>query len=160
MKTTPSLSSLRAGVIGTGFIGPVHIEALRRLGVAVTAVCDVASQAVRAAERSAISQAFADYRALLACPDVDVVHIMDGPRVIHSWREDHIGVRRPRRHPVVARPPRRRYSMNTAAGRKRHGRATRNAPRKAALVAAVIEMGTHLPAPAIGQTAGLSRPCN
>ena len=29
------ISDLRAGVIGTGFIGPVHIEALRRLGVQV-----------------------------------------------------------------------------------------------------------------------------
>ena len=32
---------LKAGVIGTGFIGPVHIEALRRLGVPVTALCDL-----------------------------------------------------------------------------------------------------------------------
>ena len=36
MKNTASapksINQLRAGVIGTGFIGPVHIEALRRLG--------------------------------------------------------------------------------------------------------------------------------
>ena len=33
MKTQPTqVHSLRAAVIGTGFIGPVHIEALRRLG--------------------------------------------------------------------------------------------------------------------------------
>ena len=35
----PPLHKLRAGIIGTGFIGPVHIEALKRLGVQVTAIC-------------------------------------------------------------------------------------------------------------------------
>lgn len=75
MKTTPSITSLRAGVIGTGFIGPVHVEALRRLGVAVNAICDVGDLAVRAAGKLAIPRAFSDYRELLACPDIDVVHI-------------------------------------------------------------------------------------
>jgi hypothetical protein len=42
-----TLQTLRAGVIGTGFIGPVHVEALRRLGVTVTAICDVGTWAPR-----------------------------------------------------------------------------------------------------------------
>jgi predicted dehydrogenase len=75
MNTTRATPPLRAGVIGTGFIGPVHVEALRRLGVSVTAICDVAGLATQAAARLGIPQAFADYRELLACPDVDVVHI-------------------------------------------------------------------------------------
>jgi hypothetical protein len=29
------IGELRAGVVGTGFIGAVHVEALRRLGVEV-----------------------------------------------------------------------------------------------------------------------------
>src|SRR4029079_7639848 len=29
---------LKGGVVGTGFIGPVHIEALRRLGIEVTGI--------------------------------------------------------------------------------------------------------------------------
>jgi len=70
-----TLMQLRAGVIGTGFIGPVHVEALRRLGVTVSAICDVADLAAKAAAKLAIPQAFADYRAMLASPDVDVVHI-------------------------------------------------------------------------------------
>src|SRR3972149_2652644 len=32
------MSELRAAVVGTGFIGVVHVEALRRLGVEVTGV--------------------------------------------------------------------------------------------------------------------------
>ena len=33
MKLKRPIHQLRAGVIGSGFIGPVHIEALQRLGV-------------------------------------------------------------------------------------------------------------------------------
>jgi predicted dehydrogenase len=69
------ISQLRAGVIGTGFIGPVHIEALRRLGVQVTALSDLPERVEAAAERNNIPNAFADYRDLLRSPDVDVVHI-------------------------------------------------------------------------------------
>jgi predicted dehydrogenase len=75
MTTSPSFSSLRAGVIGTGFIGPVHIEALRRLGVPVTALCDVPERVQAAATRLGVPQAFGDYRELLRSPEVDVVHI-------------------------------------------------------------------------------------
>lgn len=75
MKTTPRLNSLRAGVIGTGFIGPVHVEALRRIGVNVAAICDIGDLGAKAAERLAIPQAFSDYREMLASPDLDAVHI-------------------------------------------------------------------------------------
>lgn len=71
----PNLISLRAGVIGTGFIGPVHVEALRRLGVQVTALCDLPDRVRAAADRLGIPLAFSDYRELLAAPEVDVVHI-------------------------------------------------------------------------------------
>jgi predicted dehydrogenase len=69
------LHDLRAGVIGTGFIGPVHIEALRRLGVSVVALCDLPDRVRAAADRLGIPQAFDDYRELLRAPEVDVVHI-------------------------------------------------------------------------------------
>jgi predicted dehydrogenase len=75
MKASRSISSLRAGVIGTGFIGPVHIEALRRLGIQVTALCDVPGRVEPAARRLGIGQAFTDHRQMLRSPDLDVVHI-------------------------------------------------------------------------------------
>ncbi len=75
MSQPRSIHELRAGVIGTGFIGPVHVEALRRLGVAVTAICDVPAQAEAAARRLGIPRACTDYRELLKEEDVDVVHI-------------------------------------------------------------------------------------
>ena len=75
MTSPRSITSLRAGVIGAGFIGPVHIEALRRLGVSVTALCSNPDRVAAAAARLDIPSAFGDYRDLLKSPEVDVVHI-------------------------------------------------------------------------------------
>ena len=78
-----SIHQLRAGVIGAGFIGPVHIEALRRLGVRVTALCDVPPLAQRVASQLGIARAFSDYRQLVAWPEVDVVHVT-APNRLHK----------------------------------------------------------------------------
>ena len=82
--TTPSLTHLRAGVIGTGFIGPVHIENLKRLGVQVTAICGSTKSARATAEKWGIAEVFGDYdyAALLRSPNVDVVHITS-PNKVH-----------------------------------------------------------------------------
>ncbi len=72
---TKPIHQFRAGVIGTGFIGPVHVEALRRLGVEVLALCDLPARVDKAAARLGIPQAFGAYRAMLRHPDIDVVHI-------------------------------------------------------------------------------------
>jgi predicted dehydrogenase len=75
MPPTKPIHQLRAGVIGTGFIGPVHIEALRRLGIQVVALCDLPGRVAAAAAKHGIARAFGDYRQLLRAPDVDVVHV-------------------------------------------------------------------------------------
>jgi predicted dehydrogenase len=79
-----SITSLRAGIVGTGFIAPVHIEALRRLGVQVTAVCGSTANARATADKWAIPEVFGDYdhRAMLALPNVDVIHITS-PNKLH-----------------------------------------------------------------------------
>jgi predicted dehydrogenase len=66
----------RAGVIGSGFIGPVHIEALQRIGVRVTAIAG-SSRAKEVAAKWNIPHVFLNYdhAALIQCPEVDVVHI-------------------------------------------------------------------------------------
>jgi predicted dehydrogenase len=71
------LHPLRAGVIGTGFIGPVHIEALRRLGVQVTAICGSTRSATACARQWGIPEVYGDYdhQAMLRSPNIDVVHI-------------------------------------------------------------------------------------
>lgn len=72
-----SLTHLRAGVIGTGFIGPVHIENLRRLGVQVTAICGSTKNAQATAEKWGIPEVYGDYNyeGMLRSGSVDVVHI-------------------------------------------------------------------------------------
>lgn len=78
------LHQLRAGVIGTGFIGPVHIEALKRLGVQVTAVCGSTKNAWATAEKWGIPEVYGDYdfKTMYRSPNVDVVHITS-PNKVH-----------------------------------------------------------------------------
>jgi predicted dehydrogenase len=66
------ISRLRAGVVGTGFIGVVHVDALRRLGVEVVGV--VGSTPERAAAKQ-VAPVAESYEALLADDRVDVVHL-------------------------------------------------------------------------------------
>ena len=101
-----SIVSLRAGVIGTGFIGPVHVEGLRRIGVGVTAICDVNDLGTKAAARLGIPHAFDDYRDLVACPEVDVVHITT-PNRFHC--EMSLAALRAGKHVVCEKP----LAMNT-----------------------------------------------
>ena len=51
------------------------MEALRRLGVQVVALCDRPNLAEAAAAKHGVPQAFSDFRELLRSPEVDVVHI-------------------------------------------------------------------------------------
>lgn len=68
---------IKAGIIGTGFIGPAHVEALRRLGyVDVAALADInAEVAQQKARQLSIEKYYGDYRQLLNDPEIDVVHI-------------------------------------------------------------------------------------
>ncbi len=79
-----NLTHLRAGVIGTGFIGPVHIEALKRLGVSITAICGSTASARETAARWGIPEVYGDYdyKAMLRSKHVDVVHITS-PNKVH-----------------------------------------------------------------------------
>ena len=68
---------VRAAIIGTGFMGRVHCEALRRLGV-VDVAAVAGSSLDKAREFAAafgVDRAEADYRAVLADPAIDAVHI-------------------------------------------------------------------------------------
>jgi len=70
------MKTLRAGIIGAGFIGVAHIEAIRRLGfVEVAALSDSNKDtAERKASDLGIPKGYGDYRDMLADPDIDVIH--------------------------------------------------------------------------------------
>src|SRR5207253_9955492 len=77
------ITEIGAAVVGTGFIGVVHVEALRRLGVQVHGV--VGSSRERAASRArdlGLPPAYESYQAMLDDWRVDVVHITS-PNHLH-----------------------------------------------------------------------------
>ncbi len=72
-----------AAVIGSGFIGTVHVEALRRLGVTVHGILGSSSErAARRAAQLGVPTAYASLDELLADPRVDVVHVTS-PNQLH-----------------------------------------------------------------------------
>lgn len=70
------MKKLKAGIIGTGYIGPAHIEALRRLGdVEVVAIAEANQDlANHKAAQLRVAKAYGSYKKMLADDDIDVVH--------------------------------------------------------------------------------------
>jgi predicted dehydrogenase len=65
-----------AAVIGGGFIGPVHVEALRRIGVNVVGILGSSpARAQATADSLAIPRVYADLDELLGDDRVEVVHV-------------------------------------------------------------------------------------
>jgi predicted dehydrogenase len=76
-------SDIGAAVIGSGFIGTVHIEALRRLGVDVRGLLGSSPErGEEAARRIGGMQAYPSLDALLEDPHVHVVHVTS-PNQLH-----------------------------------------------------------------------------
>src|SRR5580704_14467392 len=86
VETPPSLNtSPVAAVVGTGFIGPVHVEALRRLGVRVKGVLGSTADKSRASAAAlGLEAAYPDFASLLADREVSVVHLASPNRVHHA----------------------------------------------------------------------------
>ncbi len=76
-------SQIGAAVIGTGFIGTVHLEALRRLGVPVRGVLGSSpGRGAARAEALGVGRAYHSLAELLDDPSVIVVHVTS-PNVAH-----------------------------------------------------------------------------
>lgn len=73
---------LRVGVVGTGFIGPVHVEALRRLGMEVAGICGSSVQRAAPKGEAMGLRVYPDYDAMLADERVNVVHLTS-PNHLH-----------------------------------------------------------------------------
>lgn len=70
------MHDIGVAVIGAGFMGPTHTEALRRLGMKVTGILGVdENESRQAAQRLGLPKAYTDYAAVLADPEVRSVHI-------------------------------------------------------------------------------------
>ncbi len=76
-------ATIRVGIAGTGFIGPAHLEALRRNNVSVVGLAEATAEL--AAEKAAdlgIPTAYESFEAMLADPQIDVVHLAT-PNFLH-----------------------------------------------------------------------------
>ena len=71
------MRKIRAGIIGAGFVGPHHVDAVRRLGyVEVAAIAaSTPESAERKASRLGIDRAYSSYEELLADRTIEVVHV-------------------------------------------------------------------------------------
>ncbi|WP_341862089.1 Gfo/Idh/MocA family oxidoreductase [Gymnodinialimonas sp. 57CJ19] len=95
-------SGIGAAVVGTGFIGTVHTQALRRLGVQVRGV--LGSSASRGADRAAemgVAKAYGDLDELLADDGVDVVHVTS-PN--HAHYAQVLAILRAGKHVICEKP--------------------------------------------------------
>jgi predicted dehydrogenase len=70
------MPKIKAGIIGGGMMGPIHAEALRRLGyVEVVALAEMNQDLARVkADQLNIPRAYGDFRALIADPEIQVIH--------------------------------------------------------------------------------------
>ena len=76
------MSQLTAAVVGTGFIGPVHVEALQRLHRPVAGIlASSPAKGRQSATALGLPRAYADYAELLADPLVNVVHLASPNRL-------------------------------------------------------------------------------
>jgi predicted dehydrogenase len=76
-------ASIRVGIVGTGFIGPAHLEALRRNNVNVIGLAEsTAELAIEKAAALGIEKAYDSYEAMLADPSINVIHLAT-PNYLH-----------------------------------------------------------------------------
>src|ERR1043166_43810 len=70
------MRTIKAGIIGTGFIGPAHVEAARRLGfVEMAALCEANDDLAKTKAASLnIPKAYGSVNDFLADKQIEVVH--------------------------------------------------------------------------------------
>jgi predicted dehydrogenase len=77
------MKRIKAGIVGMGFIGPIHLEALRRLGY--MDVCIATSNiesSKKSAEENNVSEYYSDWQELIEKSGIDVIHICT-PNSLH-----------------------------------------------------------------------------
>lgn len=105
-------SRLGAAVVGTGFIGPVHVEAIRRLGHRVVGILGSSKEKSAAAAASlGLEKGYATFDELLGDQAVQVVHLAS-PNKLH--RMQCLAALAAGKHVVCEKP----LSMTAAEGRE------------------------------------------
>ena len=70
------MGEIKVGIVGTGFIGPAHLEGLRRNHINVVGLAEATPElAQQKAAELGIEKAYPSIEALLADPEIDAVHL-------------------------------------------------------------------------------------
>ena len=70
------MRAINVAIVGTGFMGPAHTEALRRLGINVAGILGSSAEKSRSAAADlGIPKAYDDFAELLADTEIEAVHI-------------------------------------------------------------------------------------
>jgi predicted dehydrogenase len=84
-----SYSDISVAIVGTGFMGPAHTDALRRLGVRITGITGSSPAKSSAAAASlGLPKGYPDFAAVLADDSVSAVHITTPNRWHHQMVTD------------------------------------------------------------------------
>ena len=104
---------IKVGVAGTGFIGPVHIEAVRRLGnTDVIALCEsTQALAEEKARAFGVPTAYGEYDEMLKNTGIDVIHICTPNHLHYEMSKKALEAGK---HVVCEKP----LSMNSKEGRE------------------------------------------
>jgi len=113
------MKKLRIGIVGLGFIGPHHLEAIRRLGFAeVTAVAENSDELARKkADQYFVEKSYGNWRAMVADPDIDVIDITT-PTNLHAPIA--LAAVKAGKHVIVDKP----MALSTREAREMHEAAT------------------------------------
>jgi predicted dehydrogenase len=83
------MHNIRTAIIGAGFMGPAHTEALRRLGVQVAGILGVnEAESTQAARKLGLPKAYLSFTEVLKDKNVDVVHITTPNRLHFQMARD------------------------------------------------------------------------
>jgi len=79
------MRKLKLGIVGFGFIGPHHLDAIRRTGLAeVVAIAALPKEAAQeAARKHGIPKAYGDWQELMEDPEIEVIDVA-APTFLHA----------------------------------------------------------------------------
>ncbi|RLE98965.1 MAG: gfo/Idh/MocA family oxidoreductase [Thermoprotei archaeon] len=97
------MATVRVGVIGCGTMGKIHVNAFRKVGAEVAAVCDIDEKEVKyAREVLKIEHVYTDYHDLISRKDIDGVVVVT-PNYLHYQMT--IDALREGKHVLCEKPP-------------------------------------------------------
>jgi len=83
MSTQTENQDIRVGIAGTGFIGPAHLEGLRRNNIQVIGLAEATYEiAQKKAAELGIEKAYPSFEAMIADPAITTVHLAT-PNLLH-----------------------------------------------------------------------------